>query len=171
MSILNYVDKTGMTVEEVDKLTGPVIGHPKSATFRTNDVVGLDTMVHVANGLYENAPDDEARELFKIPAFVNEMVKNNWLGSKTGQGFYKKERVDGANQFYALDLKTLEYKPSQKIKSPSTPKDRPIPWIPWSLDRKRRFSGVDLFYALINIVPDIWWEAVAKGNTDPPPIT
>jgi 3-hydroxyacyl-CoA dehydrogenase len=119
MSLLHYVDKTGMTVEEVDKLTGPVIGHPKSATFRTNDVVGLDTMVHVANGLSANAPNDEAKDLFTIPDFVNGMVKNNWLGSKTGQGFYKKEKVDGANQFFALDLKTLEYKPSQKVKFPS----------------------------------------------------
>ncbi|MGZ3757200.1 MAG: 3-hydroxyacyl-CoA dehydrogenase NAD-binding domain-containing protein [Mucilaginibacter sp.] len=119
MSIMHYVDKTGMTVEEVDKLTGPVIGHPKSATFRTNDVVGLDTMVHVANGLRENAPDDEANALFNIPEFVNGMVKNNWLGSKTGQGFYKKEKANGTNQFFALDLKTLEYKPSQKIKFPS----------------------------------------------------
>jgi 3-hydroxyacyl-CoA dehydrogenase len=119
MSLLHYVDKTGLTVEEVDKLTGPVIGHPKSATFRTNDVVGLDTMVHVANGLAANAPDDEAKDLFAIPGFVTEMVKNNWLGSKTGQGFYKKEKVDGVNQFYALDLKTLEYKPSQKVKFPS----------------------------------------------------
>ncbi|MDB5006863.1 MAG: fadN [Mucilaginibacter sp.] len=119
MSVLHYVDKTGMTVEEVDKLTGPVIGHPKSATFRTNDVVGLDTMVHVANGLSQNAPDDEAKELFQIPDFVNGMMKNNWLGSKTGQGFYKKEKKDGVNQFYALDLKTLEYKPSKKVKFPS----------------------------------------------------
>jgi 3-hydroxyacyl-CoA dehydrogenase len=119
MSVLHYVDKTGMTVEEVDKLTGPVIGHPKSATFRTNDVVGLDTMAHVANGLYENAPNDEARESFKIPEFVSGMVKNNWLGSKTGQGFYKKEKVNGANVFYALDLKTLEYQPSKKVKFPS----------------------------------------------------
>ncbi|MDB5030811.1 3-hydroxyacyl-CoA dehydrogenase/enoyl-CoA hydratase family protein [Mucilaginibacter sp.] len=116
MSVLHYVDKTGMTVEEVDKLTGPVIGHPKSATFRTNDVVGLDTMVHVANGLSKNVPDDEAKELFRIPDFVNGMLHNNWLGSKTGQGFYKKEKVNGINQFYALDLKTLEYKPSQKVK-------------------------------------------------------
>jgi len=119
MSVLHYVDKTGMTVEEVDKLTGPVIGHPKSATFRTNDVVGLDTMVHVANGLSANAPDDEAKDLFQIPEFVTGMVKNNWLGSKTGQGFYKKDKVNGANVFYALDLKTLEYKPSQKVKFPS----------------------------------------------------
>ena len=116
MSLLHYVDKMGLTVEEVDKLTGPVIGHPKSATFRTNDVVGLDTMVHVANGLFKNAPDDEANELFEIPGFVNGMLKNNWLGSKTGQGFYKKEKVDGVNQFYALDLKSLDYKPSQKVK-------------------------------------------------------
>ncbi|MBV8389733.1 MAG: enoyl-CoA hydratase/isomerase family protein, partial [Mucilaginibacter sp.] len=116
MSVLHYVDKTGMTVEEVDKLTGPVIGHPKSATFRTTDVVGLDTLVHVANGLTKNAPDDEAKELFSVPDFVNGMVKNNWLGSKTGQGFYKKEKINGADQFYALDLKTLEYKPSQKVK-------------------------------------------------------
>ncbi len=116
MSVLHYADKNGMSVEEVDKLTGPVIGHPKSATFRTSDVVGLDTMVHVANGLSKNVPDDEAKELFRIPDFVNGMVKNNWLGSKTNQGFYKKEKVDGVNQFYALDLKTLEYKLSQKVK-------------------------------------------------------
>ncbi|MES2276406.1 MAG: 3-hydroxyacyl-CoA dehydrogenase NAD-binding domain-containing protein [Bacteroidota bacterium] len=118
MSILHYVEKTGMTVEEVDKLTGPVIGHPKSATFRTTDVVGLDTMVHVANGLHENAPNDEANGLFSIPEYVSGMAKNNWLGSKTNQGFYKKEKVNGKNEFYALDLKTLEYKPSQKVKFP-----------------------------------------------------
>jgi 3-hydroxyacyl-CoA dehydrogenase len=119
MSMLHYVEKTGMTVEEVDKLTGPVIGHPKSATFRTTDVVGLDTMVHVANGLSQGVPDDEAKDLFRIPGFVTKMVSNNWLGSKSGQGFYKKEKVDGANQFYTLDLKTLEYQPSKKVKFPS----------------------------------------------------
>lgn len=118
MSILHYVDKTGMTVEEVDKLTGPVIGHPKSATFRTTDVVGLDTMVHVANGLRENAPNDEANALFNIPEYVSGMAKNNWLGSKTEQGFYKKVKVNGKSEFQALDLKTLEYKPSQKVKFP-----------------------------------------------------
>jgi 3-hydroxyacyl-CoA dehydrogenase len=119
MSILNYADKTGITVEEVDKLTGPVIGHPKSATFRTSDVVGIDTMVHVANGLSENVPVDEAKEMFQIPEFVNKMVSNNWLGSKTKQGFYKKEKVNGTDQFYALNLKTLEYEPSKKVKFPS----------------------------------------------------
>jgi len=119
MSILHYAEKTGISIEEVDKLTGPVIGHPKSATFRTSDVVGLDTMVHVANGLSQGVPNDEAKDLFKIPEFVTKMVSNNWLGSKTNQGFYKKEKVDGANQFYTLDLKTLEYQPSKKVKFPS----------------------------------------------------
>lgn len=80
----------GMTIEEVDKLTGPVIGRPKSATFRTVDVVGLDTLVHVANGLYEGAPNDEAHPWFQLPDFVKTMMDNKWLGSKTGQGFYKK---------------------------------------------------------------------------------
>ncbi|ASU36738.1 3-hydroxyacyl-CoA dehydrogenase [Mucilaginibacter xinganensis] len=119
MSILHYAEKTGITIEEVDKLTGPVIGHPKSATFRTSDVVGLDTMVHVANGLSQNVPGDESRDLFRIPGYVTKMVENNWLGSKSGQGFYKKEKVDGASVFYTLDLKTLEYQPSKKVKFPS----------------------------------------------------
>jgi 3-hydroxyacyl-CoA dehydrogenase len=119
MSILHYAEKTGISIEEVDKLTGPVIGHPKSATFRTSDVVGLDTMVHVANGLSQGVPDDEAKELFQIPDFVTKMVANNWLGSKSGQGFYKKDKVNGANVFSALDLKTLEYQPSKKVKFPS----------------------------------------------------
>ena len=79
-----------MTIEEVDKLTGPVIGRPKSATFRTVDVVGLDTLVHVANGLYDNVPKDERHDLFKLPDFIEKMMENKWYGSKTGQGFYKK---------------------------------------------------------------------------------
>lgn len=115
MSILHYVEKSGLTVEEIDKLTGPVIGNPKSATFRTNDVVGLDTMALVAGGLKQNAPNDEANHLFSLPEFVSKMLENKWLGSKTGQGFYKKEK-DGS--IHALDLKTLEYKPSQKVKFP-----------------------------------------------------
>src|ERR1051325_3068673 len=78
-SLLHLVEKMGLTVEEVDKLTGPVIGRPKSATFRTCDVVGLDTLVHVANGLAQNLPNDEAKELFKLPAYVQKMVDNKWL--------------------------------------------------------------------------------------------
>ncbi|WP_339917733.1 3-hydroxyacyl-CoA dehydrogenase/enoyl-CoA hydratase family protein [Yeosuana marina] len=111
-SLFHQVKELGLTVEEVDKLTGPVIGRPKSATFRTVDVVGLDTLVHVANGIYDNCPDDEAHELFKLPNFINTMMENKWLGSKTGQGFYKKEGKD----IKALDLNTLEYRDKKSTK-------------------------------------------------------
>ncbi|UOK41350.1 MULTISPECIES: 3-hydroxyacyl-CoA dehydrogenase/enoyl-CoA hydratase family protein [Flavobacterium] len=110
MSLFHLVKDMGLTIEEVDKLTGPVIGRPKSATFRTVDVVGLDTLVHVANGLYENCPNDEAHELFKLPDFIKIMLENNWFGSKTGQGFYKKVDKD----ILSLDLDTLEYRAAKK---------------------------------------------------------
>ncbi|HLT34116.1 MAG TPA: 3-hydroxyacyl-CoA dehydrogenase family protein, partial [Aquaticitalea sp.] len=112
MSLFHAVKDMDMTVEEVDKLTGPVIGRPKSATFRTVDVVGLDTLVHVANGLYENVPNDERHELFKLPGFINTMMKNKWFGSKTGQGFYKKE----GKEIRTLDLNTLDYRDKKSAK-------------------------------------------------------
>jgi 3-hydroxyacyl-CoA dehydrogenase len=116
-SLFHQVKELGLTIEEVDKLTGPVIGRPKSATFRTVDVVGLDTLVHVANGIYDNCPNDEAHALFKLPEFVNTMLKNNWLGSKTGQGFYKKIKGDsGKSEILSLDLNTLEYRSKKKAK-------------------------------------------------------
>ncbi|WP_038265514.1 3-hydroxyacyl-CoA dehydrogenase/enoyl-CoA hydratase family protein [Zhouia amylolytica] len=114
-SLFHQVKELGLTVEEVDKLTGPVIGRPKSATFRTVDVVGLDTLVHVANGIYENCPEDEAHELFKLPGFIQSMMDNKWLGSKTGQGFYKKIKGDdGQSEILSLDLDTLEYRKKKK---------------------------------------------------------
>lgn len=117
MALLHLVEKMDLTVEEVDKLTGPVLGRPKSATFRTGDVVGLDTLVHVANGLVQNCPNDEAKDLFVLPSYLKKMVENKWLGDKTGQGFYKKVKgANGKSEIQALDLKTLEYKPSQKVK-------------------------------------------------------
>ena len=111
-SLFHQVKELGLTVEEVDKLTGPVIGRPKSATFRTVDVVGLDTLVHVANGIYENCPNDEAHDLFKLPDFISKMMENKWLGSKTGQGFYKKE----GKTISVLDLNTLEYREKKRTK-------------------------------------------------------
>lgn len=109
-SLFHLVKEMDLTVEEVDKLTGPVIGRPKSATFRTVDVVGLDTLVHVANGIYDNCLNDEAHELFKLPDFINKMMENKWLGSKTGQGFYKKV----GKEILTLDLNTLEYRAAKK---------------------------------------------------------
>ncbi|UYZ58753.1 3-hydroxyacyl-CoA dehydrogenase/enoyl-CoA hydratase family protein [Hymenobacter latericus] len=117
MDVLQVMQKLGLTVEEVDKLTGPVIGHAKSATFRTSDVVGLDTLINVANGLAQNLPNDEAKDAFQLPDFLRKMGENKWLGDKTGQGFYKKVRGEGGkSEIQALDLATLEYKPSAKVK-------------------------------------------------------
>ncbi|MGB4546909.1 MAG: 3-hydroxyacyl-CoA dehydrogenase family protein, partial [Flavobacteriaceae bacterium] len=114
-SLFHTVKKMGMTVEEVDKLTGPVIGRPKSATFRTVDVVGLDTLVHVANGIKDNCPNDEQHALFELPGFVETMMTNKWLGSKTGQGFYKKEsKADGSSEILTLDLDTLAYRSKKR---------------------------------------------------------
>lgn len=115
MSLFHMVKEMGLTIEEVDKLTGPVIGRPKSATFRTVDVVGLDTLVHVANGIADNCTDDERHELFKLPDFINTMMENKWLGSKTKQGFYKKNvGADGKREILSLDLDTLEYREKKR---------------------------------------------------------
>lgn len=116
-SLFHAVKDLDLTIEEVDKLSGPVIGRPKSATFRTVDVVGLDTLVHVANGIRENCPKDERLELFKLPDFINTMMENKWLGSKTGQGFYKKTvSAEGKKEILSLDLNTLEYRSAKRAK-------------------------------------------------------
>jgi len=117
MNLFHVVKDLGLTVEEVDKLTGPVIGRPKSATFRTVDVVGLDTLVHTANGVHNNAPDDEMHNTFKIPDFINTMMENKWLGTKTRQGFYKRvTRKDGKKEILVLDLKTMDYRSKERVK-------------------------------------------------------
>ncbi|MGO4878630.1 3-hydroxyacyl-CoA dehydrogenase NAD-binding domain-containing protein [Pedobacter psychrotolerans] len=131
MALLHLVEKLDLTVEEVDKFTGPALGRPKSATFRTSDVVGLDTMIKVAKGLYDNCPDDKAHELFKLPAYVQKMEENKWLGDKTKQGFYKKTKTaEGKTEILALDLKTLEYKPQQKVKSATLEMTKPVENLP-----------------------------------------
>jgi 3-hydroxyacyl-CoA dehydrogenase len=127
MAIFGLVDKMGLTIDEVDALTGPIIGRPKSATFRTADVVGIDTMVKVAKGVYDNCPNDEARDRFNIPAWLQKMVDNNWLGDKTGQGFFKKTKgAGGEKEILTLDLKTMEYGPRQRPKFPSVEAAKPI---------------------------------------------
>ena len=127
MSLFHMVKDMDMTIEEVDKLTGPVIGRPKSATFRTVDVVGLDTLVHVANGLYDNVPKDERHDLFKLPSFIEKMMEHKWLGSKTGQGFYKKIRNDdGSSDIKSLDLETLEYRDRKSAKFDTLEKTKSI---------------------------------------------
>ncbi|WP_010522830.1 3-hydroxyacyl-CoA dehydrogenase/enoyl-CoA hydratase family protein [Aquimarina agarivorans] len=119
-SLFHAVKDLGLTIEEVDKLTGPVIGRPKSATFRTVDVVGLDTLVHVANGIFDNCPNDEQHDLFKLPDFITKMMENKWLGSKTGQGFYKKTKTpEGKTEILSLDLDTLDYRTKKRASFPT----------------------------------------------------
>jgi 3-hydroxyacyl-CoA dehydrogenase len=116
LNALRLMGTLGMTVEEVDACTGPAVGWPKSATFRTADLVGLDVLVHVVKNIYETAPNDESRESYKVPALVEEMVKRGWLGDKTGQGFYKKVKGAGEKEILTLDVNTMEYRPRQKAK-------------------------------------------------------
>ncbi|MEQ9424236.1 MAG: 3-hydroxyacyl-CoA dehydrogenase NAD-binding domain-containing protein [Cyclobacteriaceae bacterium] len=115
LSGMHTIEKMGLTVGEVDKLTGPLIGRAKSATFRTMDVVGLDTTVSVANNLYAALPHDESREKFKLPKIVSELYERKWLGDKTGQGYGKKSvNKDGKKEILELNLKTFEYGPRTK---------------------------------------------------------
>lgn len=117
LKVIDSMRKFDLNVDEIDKLTGPVIGRPKSATFRTSDLVGLDTLVKVANNLYAGLPNDEGRDMFKLPEEVAKLEKNNWLGDKTGQGFYKKSKdASGKTEILTLDLKTFEYKTKAKAK-------------------------------------------------------
>ena len=125
--LFHIVDELNLSVTEVDSLTGPIMGRPKSATFRTCDVVGLDTLIHVANGLKENCPNDERSAVFILPSFIAKMKENNWLGSKTGQGFYKKTiNESGKKEILELDLKTFEYKSTSKTKFETIGKARGI---------------------------------------------
>ena len=115
MAVFKLMDKLGLNIDQIETLTGPIFGRPKSATFRTADVVGLDTLVKVANGVYENCPSDEARDTFKVPAWLDKMIRSNWLGDKTGQGFFlKRKSSTGEREILTLDLKTFEYKPREK---------------------------------------------------------
>src|SRR5687768_3846339 len=136
LSLFGLVDKLGLTIDEVDALTGPIIGRPKSATFRTADIVGIDTLAKVAKGVYDNSPEDEARDVFTIPGWLNKLVENNWLGDKTGQGFFKKIKMPVTQgspeerkldkEIQVLDLKKFEYVPRVKPKFATVEAAKPI---------------------------------------------
>lgn len=127
MAIMKVMEQLGLTVDEVDALTGPIVGRPKSATFRTADVVGIDTLVKVANGVAENCPQDEARAIFTIPTWLNKLVENKWLGDKSGQGFFKKVKTpDGKSDIQTLNLSTFEYAPRVKSKFATLETAKPV---------------------------------------------
>jgi 3-hydroxyacyl-CoA dehydrogenase len=126
MSIFHIMNKLGLSIDEVDALTGPIIGRPKSATFRTADVVGIDTLVKVAKGVADNCPTDEAKAIFQIPEWLDKVVANNWLGDKTGQGFFKKTKSEAGKEILTLNLSTMEYGPRNKPKFASIEAAKPI---------------------------------------------
>lgn len=127
MSIFKLVDQLQLSIDEVDSLTGPIIGRPKSATFRTADVVGIDTLVKVANGVYENCPNDEAKSTFIVPDWLRKMVEEKKLGEKTGEGFFKKTRNEkGEKEILTLDIKTGEYQPRKKSRFATIEQAKPI---------------------------------------------
>ncbi|HRO41302.1 MAG TPA: 3-hydroxyacyl-CoA dehydrogenase/enoyl-CoA hydratase family protein [Flavipsychrobacter sp.] len=145
MAVFHAMQKLDLNIDEIDALTGTVLGRPKSATFRTGDIVGLDTLVHVAKALPENAPNDEAKDIFKLPVFLEKMVANKWLGDKTGQGFYKKvkasftaspeargdeKKVDAiggkSSEILTLSLPMMEYEPKKKSKFATLEAAKPV---------------------------------------------
>ncbi|MCD6062650.1 MAG: 3-hydroxyacyl-CoA dehydrogenase NAD-binding [Flavipsychrobacter sp.] len=142
MAVFKAMQQLGLNIDDVDTLTGTVMGRPKSATFRTGDVVGLDTLVHVAKALPQHVPNDEMKELFNLPPFIEKMIENKWFGDKTGQGFYKKnkapfpkspeeqgdeKKVDiGKSEILTLNLDTMEYGPKQKSKFATLETAKPI---------------------------------------------
>lgn len=124
MHAVHLMLEEGYTIDEVDAITGPPMGRPRSATFRLGDIIGLDVLVDVANNVYENAPNDERREVFRIPDFILQMVERGWLGEKTGGGFYQRRRGESGSEIWTLDYNTLEYAPRSEVRFDSIAKAR-----------------------------------------------
>ncbi len=175
MSIFNNMQKLGLTVDDVDSLTGPIVGRPKSATFRTADIVGIDTLVKVANGVAANAPADESKHIFQLPAWLERLIENKWLGDKTGSGFFKKiklpltegspEERKSDTEIQTLNLETLEYAPRTKKKWATVEAAKPIddvkkrlPMLVGGTDKAGEFYR-QMFYSLFayvaNRIPEI----------------
>ncbi len=166
MAIFKVMDQLGLTIDDIEALTGPIIGRPKSATFRTADVVGIDTLVKVAQGVAANCPNDEAKDIFTILAWLQKMVDNNWLGDKTGQGFFIKKKGDkGEKEILTLNLSSFEYGPRNKPKFTTLETVKPVDDLKTRL--KMLVAGTDkagefyrlfhnyLFSYITNRIPEI----------------
>ena len=166
MATIHEMLSMGFRPTEVDQMTGKAIGHAKSATFRTTDLVGLDILAHVNRNLYKAIPDDEERDIFILPTVVEKMLEKNVLGDKTNGGFYKKSRDKEGNRIILeLDLETFEYHPQEKTKFPSIGaakqtenKEKRIKQLVWSKDNVGEFlwktTSRTLKYAA-NRIPEI----------------
>lgn len=171
---LKTMIEDGFSIEEVDLVTGPATGKPKSATFRTADLVGIDTLVHVADNLYEAAVNDEMREIFRVPDFIRQMISNRWLGDKTKQGFYKSIKSSDGSEILTLDYNKMEYRPKIKPKFPSIDmakgiddvKER-LKAIVFSNDRAGKFAWKSMSSILLysaSMVPEITEDIVNIDN-------
>ena len=117
LNAIRLMNELGMTFEEVDACTGPALGWPRSATFRLADIVGIDVLLHVIRNIYDNIPNDESREIYRVPPLLEEMAKRGWLGDKTGSGFYKRvKKAGGESEILTLDPVKMEYRPQQKAR-------------------------------------------------------
>ena len=162
-TVQKLADEGGFSVEEVDAITGPLIGLPKSASFRLVDIIGLDVWAHVLRNLYELVPNDPARERFTVPSHMQQMIDRGWLGEKRGQGYYK--RVGKEKEIHAIDRHTLEYHPAQKVKFPAADAVRTVEDLPRRLrtlvagaDRVGQFLWNlyrDFFLYSAQMVPEI----------------
>ena len=174
LRVIRTVQELGLTLEAVDKLTGPVLGNAKSATFRTADLVGLDTMAHVASNVYDNALTDECRSEFEVPEILKNMIDRKWLGDKTGGGFYKKVQEDGKTTILSLDLQSMEYRPQQKVRLASLEAAQNLESLPEKLralyyakDKAGEFTFKTLSDSLVyaaNRIPEIADDIVNVDN-------
>lgn len=171
---IEHMQSMGMTVEEVDAVAGPATARPKSAAFRTADLVGIDTLAHVGNNSYQLLPDDEEREVFKVPGFVTAMVEKGLLGNKSKQGFFRKEKVEGKNAIFFYDYNSGEYRPLQKprfasleaVKQVDDPRLR-LKMVVEANDKAAEFAWKNLRDTLIytvNRIPEIAGDIVNIDN-------
>lgn len=176
---MEYALQNGYTVEEIDAITGPLVGRPKTATFRLTDLVGLDVMVHVNKNLYPLIPHDPYREVLKgekSAAVYETMLQKGWLGNKSGQGFYRKTTVDGERQFWALNTETMEYEAPKKIRFESVGAVRNIEQLGPRLkallaqdDRAAKYVRDTLYFNLAYaayVTPEIAYSIVDVDNAN-----
>lgn len=164
LATMHAMLEDGYSIEEVDKMTGVAAGRPKTATFRTFDLVGLDILAHVSSNLHAAVPDDEERDVFIAPEFVGKMIEKGILGNKTKGGFYQKQKGEGRD-IWTLDLASMEYRPAEKVKLPALEAAKSIESTPerikalfWGKDRVGQFLWKTLtrtFRYAANRIPEI----------------